>query len=676
MEKPSIKQIKSDLSLVAWIFLALIPIFGTLIYYIYALNNLGIILSLILSIIAGLFVFKFVKNERQKFETEILETRSNLKQGSKLLTPSLLGSILTPVLFIIFVLLSFRELFQAGFDKALISPWQVINPNFFLLYGLSALLLIIIIKQKKILNSFKLILLTIFYFLSFSVALITYLIGYGFDPFIHQATIEYIAENGLILPKTPYYLGQYSLIIILDKLVNLFNSISLISLESIHKLLVPILTALTLPTLFWNFLKKEGRGRRAALITILGILIIGFSPFIVTTPQNLSYLFLIILVFFTLREKSLLMSLLFASASILIHPLTGLPAFGFILFALYEKKKDSLKPYFKKISLILIWLINTIALPLALYLSGGTKLDFSKLETTISELFQLFFGLKGAGQENIFLNLNYFLNFNQALIILIIIVSASSYFYLKLAQKNNKNSLVIFKALSFSSLALIISYLLSNFIVFNDVIFYEQTGYAKRILTIIIIFNLPFILIGFKDLISISLKKSLFTQITWALFLTIILTSSLYNSYPRLDEYTNSRGYNTSINDLRAVNSVAEKNKNNGGDEYIVLANQQVSAAALKTFGFNNYLDIDNKQIYFYPIPTGGDLYQYYLKAVYNKPDKKTLNEAMKFAQVKEVYLIINKYWNRSAELINEAKFEADELWSIDNEIFIFRYIN
>ncbi len=676
MEKPSIKQIKSDLSLVAWIFLALIPISGTLIYYIYALNNSGIILSLLLSIIVGLFVFKFVKNERQKFETEILETRSNLKQGSKLLTPSLLGSILTPVLFIIFVLLSFRELFQAGFDKALISPWQVINPNFFLLYGLSALLLIIIIKQKKILNSFKLILLTIFYFLSFSVALITYLIGYGFDPFIHQATIEYIAENGLILPKTPYYLGQYSLIIILDKLVNLFNSISLISLESIHKLLVPILTALTLPTLFWNFLKKEGRGRRAALITILGILIIGFSPFIVTTPQNLSYLFLIILVFFTLREKSLLMSLLFASASILIHPLTGLPAFGFILFALYEKKKDSLKPYFKKISLILIWLINTIALPLALYLSGGTKLDFSKLETTISELFQLFFGLKGAGQENIFLNLNYFLNFNQALIILIIIVSASSYFYLKLAQKNNKNSLVIFKALSFSSLALIISYLLSNFIVFNDVIFYEQTGYAKRILTIIIIFNLPFILIGFKDLISISLKKSLFTQITWALFLTIILTSSLYNSYPRLDEYTNSRGYNTSINDLRAVNSVAEKNKNNGGDEYIVLANQQVSAAALKTFGFNNYLDIDNKQIYFYPIPTGGDLYQYYLKAVYNKPDKKTLNEAMKFAQVKEVYLIINKYWNRSAELINKAKFEADEFWSIDNEIFIFRYIN
>lgn len=676
MEKPSIKQIKSDLSLVAWIFLALIPIFGTLIYYIYALNNLGIILSLLFSIIVSFFIFKFVKNERQKFKAEISETKANLKQGSKLLTPSLLGSILTPVLFIIFVLLSFRELFQAGFDKALISPWQVINHNFFLLYGLSALLLIIIIKQKKILNSFKLILLTIFYFLSFSVALITYLIGYGFDPFIHQATIEYIAENGLILPKTPYYLGQYSLIIILDKLVNLFNSISLISLESIHKLLVPILTALTLPTLFWNFLKKEGRGRRAALITILGILIIGFNPFIVTTPQNLSYLFLIILVFFTLREKSLLMSLLFTSASILIHPLTGLPAFGFILFALYEKKKDSLKPYFKKISLILIWLINTITLPLALYLGGGTKLDFSKLEKTISELFQLFFGLKGAGQENIFLNLNYFLNFNQALIILIIIVSASSYFYLKLAQKNNKNSLVIFKALSFSSLALIISYLLSNFIVFNDVIFYEQTGYAKRILTIIIIFNLPFILIGFKNLISISLKKSLFTQITWALFLTIILTSSLYNSYPRLDEYTNSRGYNTSINDLRAINSVAEKNKNNGGDKYIVLANQQVSAAALKTFGFNNYLDIDNKQIYFYPIPTGGDLYQYYLKAVYNKPDKKTLNEAMKFAQVKEVYLIINRYWNRSAELINEAKFEADEFWSINNEIFIFRYIN
>lgn len=665
MEKSSIKQIKSDLSLIAWIFLALVPIFGTLVYYIYALNNLGIILSLLFSIIAGLFVFKFVKNERKIFETV----------SSKSLTAPLISSI-TPVLFIIFMLLSFRELFKAGFDRALISPWQVINPNFFLLYGLSALLLIIIIKQKKILNNLKLILLTIFYFLSFSIALITYLIGYGFDPFIHQATMEYIAENGSISPKNPYYLGQYSLIIILNKLVNLFNGASLVSLEFIHKILVPLLAAITLPTLFWNFLKKEGRGKRSALIAILVILIIGFNPFIVTTPQNLSYLFLIILVFFALREKSLLMSLLFAGASMLIHPLAGLPAFGFILFAFYEKRKNNLKPYFKKISLISIWLINIIALPLALYLGSGAKLNFSKIKITLLELFQLFFKFKGAGQENVFLNLNYFLNFNQAFIILIIIISASIYFYLKLAQKSNKNSLAIFKALSFSSLALIISYLLSNFIVFNDVIFYEQADYAKRILTIIIIFNLPLVLLGFKGLISVGLKKSLFTQITWALFLTIILTSSLYNSYPRLDKYANSRGYNTSINDLRAVSSVAEKNKDRGGEKYIVLANQQVSAAALKTFGFNNYLEIDNKQIYFYPIPTGGDLYQYYLKAVYNKPDKKTLNEAMDFALVKEGYLIINKYWNRSAELINEAKLEADEFWLIDKEIFIFRYTN
>ena len=676
MKKLSINQIKSDLGLVAWILLALVPIFGTLVYYIYALNNLGIILSLLVSIIVGFFVFKFVKNERKKLEVESLKIKSNSKKGLKSINTPLIGSIFTPILFIIFILLSFQELFRAVFDKALISPWQVINPNFFLFYGLSALLLIIILKQKKILNSLKLILLTIFYFLSFSVALITYLIGYGFDPFIHQATMEYIVENGSISPKTPYYLGQYSLIIILNKLVNLFNSTSLISLEFIHKLLLPLLAAITLPTLFWNFLKKEGQGKRSALIATLAILIIGFNPFIITTPQNLSYLFLIILIFFSLRERSLLMGLLFTGASMLIHPLTGLPAFGFIIFALYEKKKDNLKPYFKKISLILVWLINIITLPLALYLGGGSELNFSNLETTFLNLSQLFLKFKVAGQENIFLNLNYFLNFNQALIILIIIISASAYFYLKLAAKSNKNSLTIFKALSFSSLALVISYLISSFIAFNDVISYEQADYAKRILTIIIIFNLPLVLLGLKNLISIGLTKNLFTQISLALFLTIILTSSLYNSYPRLDKYNNSRGYSTGINDLKVVSSVAQKNKNMGGEKYIVLANQQVSAAALKIFGFNNYLNLEDKQIYFYPIPTGGDLYQYYLKAVYNKPDKKTLSEAMSFALVEEAYLIINKYWNRSAELINEAKLEADEFWLIDNEVFIFRYTN
>jgi len=206
MEKSSISRIKSklelinllksDLSLIAWIFLALIPVFGTLVYYIYALNNIGIILSLALSIIVGFFVFKFVKNERQKLEkveinderqklekievkkveTEILKIKANLNYGSKLLIT---------VLFILFIFFSFKELFQASFSRALISPWQVINLNFFLFYGLSALLLLIIIKQNKILNSLKLISLTTFYFLSFSIALITYLIGYGFDPFIH-----------------------------------------------------------------------------------------------------------------------------------------------------------------------------------------------------------------------------------------------------------------------------------------------------------------------------------------------------------------------------------------------------------------------------------------------------------------------------------------------------------
>ncbi|MBN2854182.1 hypothetical protein JXK06_01450 [Patescibacteria group bacterium] len=688
--------LKSDLSLIAWVFLALLPISGTFIYYIYALNNLGLILSFLISAIIGFFVFRFVKNERvgekkvarENIKSELeSKTKESIEQDQKKLKNSKLiikfRNSLPSLLFILFIFLSFRELWQASFNQALISPWQVVSLSFFLFYGLSALLLLIILKQNKILNNLKLLSLAIFYFLSFSVALITYLIGYGFDPFIHQATMEYISEHGFISPKTPYYVGQYSLIIILSKFINLFKSASLasspslaLSLEFIHKLLVPLLGAITLPALFWNFLKKESQGNKSVLITILTILFIGFSPLIVTTPQNLSYIFLLALIFFTLREKSLLMSLLFAGASMAIHPLSGLPAFGFILFAIYEKKKTNLKPALKKIGLVLVSLINIIALPLALYLGAGAKLSFINFKSSSLNFLKLFFNFKGAGQENIFLNLNYFFNFNQALIILIIIICASIYFYQKLAPKKDKNSLAIFRALSFSALALIFSYLLSNFIAFNEVISYEQADYAKRILTIIIIFNLPFVLLGLQALINKCLTKNLFSQIFWALFLIILLTTSLYSSYPRIDKYFNSRGYSTSNNDIEAVKSIAEKNQANGSKKYIVLANQQVSAGALKTFGFNNYLDIEDRQIYFYPIPTGGELYNYYLEAVYNQPNKKTLKSAMEFAGVNEAYLIINKYWNRSAELINEAKLEADEFWSIENEIFIFRYLN
>ncbi|MCD4693784.1 hypothetical protein K8R62_00290, partial [bacterium] len=79
--------------------------------------------------------------------------------------------------------------------------------------------------------------------------------------------------------------------------------------------------------------------------------------------------------------------------------------------------------------------------------------------------------------------------------------------------------------------------------------------------------------------------------------------------------------------------------------------------------------------IYFYPIPTSGQLYQYYLDMVYKYPGRKTIEEAMNFTGVYEAYFVLNKYWWAFDKIKEEAKMEADSWKKIGNEdIYIFKY--
>jgi hypothetical protein len=107
--------------------------------------------------------------------------------------------------------------------------------------------------------------------------------------------------------------------------------------------------------------------------------------------------------------------------------------------------------------------------------------------------------------------------------------------------------------------------------------------------------------------------------------------------------------------------------------DFIVLANQQVGAAAVKQFGFKKYYGRD--QLFYYPIPTSSPLYQSYLDMVYKKPSRETMNAAMSLAGVKDGYFVLNKYWWGFKKILDEAKLSADNYQEIDNgEVFVFKY--
>ena len=209
--------------------ISLTAIFSAGIYYIYALNWASILVIIILTAVSFLllrpYLFKRHSNEEKDLQHNTSYTYKNYLNY-------------WPYFFyLITANISFYFLYISQSDKALISPWQTINSSFFIFYAISSLILVFILLKSKFSAIGKLICLSIHYFLSFSVAAIVYKIGYGFDPFIHQATMELIDKNGLVTPKPFYYLGEYGLILVLHRLSGL-------SIYLLNKFLVPVFGAI------------------------------------------------------------------------------------------------------------------------------------------------------------------------------------------------------------------------------------------------------------------------------------------------------------------------------------------------------------------------------------------------------------------------------------------------
>ncbi len=632
--------------------ISLLIIFGASVYYLYALNWLGTAITLLLTIIVFYFLSYYFLKPVPTEKNYLILNKKYLIWGA---------------IYLVLAGLTFWIAYCHQSAKALISPWQLLDWRFFSSYLATTFILIMALREKTIAPTGKLILISLHYFLSFSVAAIIYQIGYGFDPFIHQATMELIDKKGLVTPKPAYYLGEYGLVII-------FHKISGLAIYGLNKFLVPFLASLFLPVTVYRFLGHEMIGKETAIaanpaaanfLAVLFLLGLTFSPFTVTTPQNLSYLFLILAIFAGLGRNNPLWTLILSLATAAIHPLTGIPALLFAAYIFLRKYRGLMKPWLAKAIGLLIFLASALGLPLALLLTNNhNSQKFSGGLSLLAAPFQsLFANLSVAGQEDWLLNAIYFLADNHSLFLILAILASLFYFY-RLKPRPDWRPLIYLIS------SLLVAYTLASQINFHDLIDYEQTNYAGRILVLILIFCLPFISAALAALIRRLLASEKTIATAWLVFGLAFLGTSLYLSYPRFDKYFNSRGYSVGENDISAVRLIAA----NAAKPYIVLANQQVSVAALKELGFDHYYKTPASEIYFYPIPTGGPLYRYYLDMVYKNPDRKTMAEAMDLAGVNESYLVVNKYWHESGKVINAAKLTADSWQAVNDDVYIFSY--
>ncbi len=524
------------------------------------------------------------------------------------------------------------------------SPWLVLSPVAIIAPAIAMLASFILLHRgAKLLGSLALFA-TLFSL--FASASVLFPLGYGFDPFLHRATIAHIAEHGTITPKPFYYIGEYAL--------ELFgNILGGIPVAAIDAWLVPLVAALTLTI----------TARRLPIG--IAILFIGLGNFITTTPQSLAYLFTMLAIVTVPKSivhyRHLIAPLIFALAALITHPIAGVPACIFVALSTTHLLDASRKKIALRCSLIIG---ATLALPTMFGLQAvmsHAPITFSFLN--LWKLHELPLSGFLFSQGNTWLDALYLFISNAALLI---IVLAGIGWWLNRKKPYDKRpdpfmmTFALIGSFIIVSLGMQFSYLIS----------YERQDFALRLLFLATLFALPHADDAFSRIAETFAHRSRVHATTLGVLLFIVNSATIYSLYPRHDGYARSAAFNVSQSDIDTVYAI--HNRETDGADYIVLSNQATASAALQEFGFRKYYHND---IFYYPIPTGGALYQSYLSMVDVAPLKSTMQSAMELAGVSKSYFVVSAYWWKSSTIIEQTKQQTDEWFAVDGgktTIFVF----
>lgn len=524
------------------------------------------------------------------------------------------------------------------------SPWLVLSPISIIAPVVALITSFTLLRTgSKRLGSLALFA-TLFSLFASSTALFP--LGYGFDPFLHRATIAHIVEHGTISPKPLYYIGEYAL--------ELFgNILGGIPIGVIDTLLIPILAAITFTV----------TARRLPLgITIL---LIGLGNFISTTPQSLAYLFTILGIISipkTIeRYQHLIAPSVFACAALITHPIAGVPACFFVALCATRTWKTSRR---KTATRLLLTIGAAIALPVLF--AAQAVMSHAPVSFAFNNLWK-FSDLPMTGfffsQGNTWLDALYLVIGNLSTIILFL--AAIGMIFRKTFQIESSNDSGIMM------ISLLISFVLVSLgIDFSYLIDYERQDFSLRLLFLATLFAIP-LADGVITRIASRFSPPSRTPFAAAfLMLFIVSAAATYNLYPRHDGYTRSAAFNVSQADFDTVYAINQRETNDA--DYIVLSNQATAAAALQEFGFRKYY---HTNIFYYPIPTGGELYQKYLSMVEIAPTRETMQSAMTLAGVPKAYFVVSNYWWKSDAIIESAKQQTDDWFAVDGgktTVFVF----
>jgi len=560
----------------------------------------------------------------------------------------------------------------AATDMSMRSPWDVVPRMFFIVFFL-AVLGCFALAYSGFIGEAALLPAAILALLAVSVSTIVYSVGFGFDPFIHRATETVIQRLGEIHPKPFYYVGQYAAVVLLAGLLK--NAAAVID-----PYVVPVAFALTVPVAGWSLKRAFGWPAWVAAAASMILLLLPLSPFIGTTPQGLADVLALLTFFISLPAMTegtppRPVLLLLAVMTAIIHPLAGIPLFiflGILFYLAAGKRKHGGLGYW--LTLVELVVAGSVAMPLVFLinarLSGaGVTLDGALLRAPADLLEEL----RGV-DEVISRQFNAVFDFVYAWrAVRETVIAAAGLLGIVMLYRRTKTAL----AFGVGFLIFMINYaLLKTLVRFPFLIEYERSNYADRLYDLALLLLAPAAAYAFGRLLLRAKNSFPALKIGIAVLVAILATSSLYLAYPRRDKYESSRGWSTGAADVKAVRLIdADAN----GAPYVTLANQSVSAAAVRELGFGHYyrsLDQTDpgEEIFFYPIPTGGPLYALFLELSDANGATAPALKAMDLTGTDTVYFVITNYWWHAQKIISAAKRQADAWWSVDDKDFVFKY--
>lgn len=540
------------------------------------------------------------------------------------------------------------------------SPWNILSANALIPLGIAFTFLLALFHRARA-KTTSLVLFIIALFAGLSLTAIVYPNGFGFDPFIHRATVAHIIEFGTITPKPLYYIGQYAIELSASHVFSL-------PIELLDPFLVPLLGTFILT--FTVLIAFSQLLQRKPFVVLPVIFFLPLGAFIMTTPQALAYLFTAALMFLSLpallhkeHPPSKWLLALLTAAALITHPLAGIPAtMYFVLFLISTQETGY--PAVRTGFFAVLSVLGAIAMPIVFYVQAKlAELPIHFNAAGVFDLSNISLTFFLENRYSVFMDALY-LVIDNLFWITLLFAGIGVYFLVK--QKVPKT---MYLPLVMALILFINYWILSTTLEFDFLIEYERANYADRLLFLTHLFLLPTAGVAIAGIHQFFHKRPTILHWVWILLLGFMMTAGVYGAYPRHDNYARSAGFNVGINDFDAVYAIDEAGEVNN---FVVLANQAVSAAALESFGFKTYYEGD---IFYYPIPTGGELYSIFLDMVEDEPTRAYALDAMDLADVDTAYFVVNDYWWQADIIKERAKAEADDWFSVgDGAVTIFEF--